>query len=85
MNHWKEVQRVKMLYLPVVNMDVEPPVREEPDFFAADKALDALIKQVEHDAIERTRREVVSEWNTSSSKEFERWLLSPEREKGDIV
>jgi hypothetical protein len=41
-----EVQRIKSLYRGVVNLDVEPNRYEFPNYEAADKAIDELIRRI---------------------------------------
>lgn len=50
----QKVQRVKMLYRGVVNLDVEPNRYEFPKLSAADEALDSLLSE----AREEGRKEI---------------------------
>lgn len=48
-----------MLYRPVTDLDVSPPLDIEPDFKVADYALDELIRNVEARAREEERERII--------------------------
>jgi hypothetical protein len=71
-----EVQRIKSLYRGVVNLDVEPNRYEFPNYEAADKAIDELIRRI---AAQERQAGRDDEWESQRNKFWNIKLWAAER------